>query len=99
MFSQQILSDKLLLAITDWQKSNFNDEFKLEQVTIFFIFFDNKKLGRRWPMWQSYLGVTIIAPYLLGPGPCWGCKGTTVSHNFPVLWETLVNFELLREVT
>ena len=44
MFSQQILSDKLLLAITDWQKSNFNDEFKLEQVTIFLFFLIIKNL-------------------------------------------------------
>ena len=44
MFSQQILSDKLLLAITDWQKSNFNDEFKLEQVIIFLFFLIIKNL-------------------------------------------------------
>ena len=34
IFSQQILSGKLLLAVINRQKINFSDEFKLELVTI-----------------------------------------------------------------
>ena len=32
--------------------------------------------------WQSYLGMTIVTPYLPGSGPCWGA-GEKVSHSFP----------------
>ena len=32
-FSQQILSDKLLLAVINGQKNNFSGEFKLKLVT------------------------------------------------------------------
>ena len=32
-FSQQILSDKLLLAVINGEKSNFSGGFKLEPVT------------------------------------------------------------------
>ena len=30
IFLQQILGDRLLLAITSWQKNNFNDGFRLK---------------------------------------------------------------------
>jgi hypothetical protein len=41
---------------------------KLASQNIFFFFFDKKKLGRRGrPEWLPYLGVTIVAPYPLGP--------------------------------
>ena len=33
IFSQQILSDRLLLTITDEQKSNFSSMFKLELIS------------------------------------------------------------------
>ena len=39
IFSQQILSDKLLLAINSGQKSNFSDKFKLESITIYYLGF------------------------------------------------------------
>ena len=39
IFSQQILSDKLLLAINGGQKSTFSDEFKLESITIYYLGF------------------------------------------------------------
>ena len=35
IFSQQILSNKLLLAITDGKNTNFSSEFKLELITTF----------------------------------------------------------------
>ena len=30
IFLQQILGDRLLLAVTSWQKNNFNDGFRLK---------------------------------------------------------------------
>ena len=33
LYLQQILSDELLLTITDRRKSNFNDKYKFELVT------------------------------------------------------------------
>ena len=39
MFTQRILSDRLLLIVTNRQKSNFNDGFKLELVTIYHLDF------------------------------------------------------------
>ena len=53
-----------------------------------------KKMGRGQSMWQSYLRVIIIAPYSLGSGAL-----LTVNHSFPTPRGTLVNLELLREVT
>ena len=35
IFLQQILSNKLLLAITDGKNTNFSSEFKLELITTF----------------------------------------------------------------
>ena len=35
IFSQQILSNKLLLAITDGKNTNFSSAFKLELITTF----------------------------------------------------------------
>ena len=35
IFSQQILSNKLLLAITDGKNTNFSSVFKLELITTF----------------------------------------------------------------
>ena len=39
IFSQQILSNKLLLIVTNWYKSNLSYEFKLEQITTFHLEF------------------------------------------------------------
>ena len=39
MFTQWILSDRLLLIVTNRQKSNFNGGFKLELVIIYYLDF------------------------------------------------------------
>ena len=33
LYLQQILSDRLLLTVTDRRKSNFNDKYKFEHIT------------------------------------------------------------------
>ena len=43
----------------------------------YYYFFDEQKRvrGGGRPTWQFYLGVTIVALYPLGLGPCWGVRG------------------------
>ena len=43
-FSQQILSDRLLLVVTIEQKSHFSGEFKLEPATTYYLKFIVKVL-------------------------------------------------------
>ena len=43
-FLQQILSDRLLLAITNGQKSNFNNKFKFERIKTYHLRFLVKML-------------------------------------------------------
>ena len=50
------------------EKEVKNSSQDLHETKFDFFFFLIKKLGRRGrPEWLSYLGVTIVAPYPLGP--------------------------------
>ena len=44
IFSQQMLSDRLLLAVTGKQSNNFSSEFKLEPITTYHLKFVIKLL-------------------------------------------------------
>ena len=48
----------------------------------FYFFCLMKKWVKGRLTWQSYLGMTVVTPYLPGSGPCWGAGGK-VSHSFP----------------
>ena len=66
-----------------WDYHLPNNFTQCKNVVFFFFFFCWIKIwGGGWPTWQSYLGVTIVAPYLPGFRPCWGARGL-VSHSFP----------------
>ena len=57
------------------------------------------KMGRGGqPIWQTYLSVTIVAPYPLGSGPCWGAR-ELMSHNFSNPMRGTNNPRLSRKAT
>lgn len=56
------------------------------------------KMGRGWPMWHSYLSVTIVEPYPPGSEPYWGAGGP-VSHSFPRPTRGTSDPRLLRKAT